>query len=98
MDTLPVCGIKPRILFARSGRRWNDNAFAFTLTFSVVIMPPEVVWPIGSQSVLNASRVNLHLYFYVVNLIAIRSPKMHFNGRCKVGLCDEVPVCSSTVK
>ena len=46
----------------------------------------QVVRPIGSQSVLNALWVLLHLYFDVVSTvitITIQSPKTHFSARRK---------------
>lgn len=63
-----VCGLK---------------TIAFTLVCSVVAVrpepPPEVVWLVRSQSVLNASWVHLRLYFHVVKYypVAVQSPKMH---------------------
>lgn len=55
----------------RSCCMWIDDVIAFTLC-----VPPEVVWPIGSQSVLKCI-----LGAFTPGL----SPKMHFNVKCKAG-------------
>lgn len=50
---------------------WIDDVIAFTLC-----VPPEVVWPIGSQSVLKC---------ILGAFTPVLSPKMHFNVKCKAG-------------
>lgn len=95
MGTLPLCTVRLLILLAEDCDRYifhvfwidNNNTIAFTLVFNVVTVC--VVWPIGSEPVLNASWVHLHVYIHVVKLypIAIQSSIMHFNVRFLYHLC-----------
>ncbi len=62
------CSVFPQ----RSCCMWTQDTFALTLwlVFNEVTIhswpPPEVVWQIGSQSILNVFGVHLQLYFNVI--------------------------------
>ena len=61
---------------------------AFTLAFNAVtkrpFLPAEMVWVIGSWTIVKASWENLHLHSYAVEHYCYPI-NLHFNARCKWG-------------